>query len=84
MITSSASGRSPVSAASSTSSGRNRLPPASIRWLAASVTNGARLRDVPGQGLLDHGHPVAEPAGEGLVGHRHRQADGARRDGSVT
>ena len=41
--TSCPSGRVPVSAASRTSSGRNRLPPAASRCDAASVTYGVRL-----------------------------------------
>jgi hypothetical protein len=40
--TSSASGCGPTSADRSTSSGRNRLPPAIMRWVAARVMYGVR------------------------------------------
>ena len=61
------SGRSPASAASSTSSGRNRLPPAASRCWAASVTNGRAAAGVLEERLLDHRHPLAQPGGERVV-----------------
>ena len=69
-MTSSTSGCSPASAASSTSSGRNRLPPASIRWLAASVTNGNRLWTCPESAFSTSASRSCEPRGERVVEDR--------------
>ncbi len=54
---------------------RTEALPAGLHQVARRARHERRAAaDVDGQGLLDHGHPVRQPARERLVGHRHRQA----------
>ena len=70
---------SPNWAASATSSGRNRLPPASMRWRATSLSTGSAVNDRVTQCGLDRVQTGPDLLFEGRVveGDAHRRADRA-------
>ena len=78
-VTSGASG-SPSWAASRASIGRNRLPPADIRWPAASRTNGCSLPTAAVSADSTRTRPVGERGAQRSLGEP--GADGRRRGGA--
>ena len=73
--------------AATANSGRTRLPPATIRWLATSVRNGSSAWTAASSSLLDPaevaGHATAARS-SGLGGHRARTLGGQPRSRAET